>query len=76
MRKCACHWNNELDAQVAINRVDDAGEDMHSALPTIASLRRRAADRRLVRRTGWWRYLKTATPACQSVADVKVAVAF
>jgi hypothetical protein len=30
----------------------------------------------LVRRTGWWRYLKTATPACQSVADVKVAVAF
>jgi hypothetical protein len=31
MRKCACDWNNELDAQVAINRLDDAGEDMSSA---------------------------------------------
>ena len=31
MRKCACDWNNELDAQVAINRVDDAGEDMKPA---------------------------------------------
>jgi uncharacterized protein DUF1214 len=34
MRKCACDWNNELDAQVAINRLDDfddAGEDMAPA---------------------------------------------
>src|SRR5690606_14122144 len=28
MRKCACDWNNEQDAQVAINRLDDPGEDM------------------------------------------------
>ncbi|HEY6428783.1 MAG TPA: DUF1214 domain-containing protein [Acidimicrobiales bacterium] len=28
MRKCACDWNNELDAQVAINRLDDPGDDM------------------------------------------------
>ena len=28
MRKCSCDWNNEIDAQVAINRLDDAGEDM------------------------------------------------
>jgi hypothetical protein len=28
MRKCACDWNNELDARVAIERVDDGGADM------------------------------------------------
>ena len=28
MRKCACDWNTEVDAQVAINRLDDDGEDM------------------------------------------------
>ncbi len=31
MRKCACDWNTEVDAQVAINRLDDAGEDMQPA---------------------------------------------
>jgi hypothetical protein len=31
MRKCACDWNTEIDAQVAINRLDDAGEDMQPA---------------------------------------------
>ncbi|MGV0606265.1 DUF1214 domain-containing protein [Mycolicibacterium sp. XJ1904] len=31
MRKCACDWNAEIDAQVAINRLDDAGEDMSPA---------------------------------------------
>ncbi|AEV76783.1 hypothetical protein MycrhN_6326 [Mycolicibacterium rhodesiae NBB3] len=31
MRKCACDWNTEIDAQVAINRLDDAGEDMSPA---------------------------------------------
>jgi hypothetical protein len=31
MRKCACDWNNELDARVAINRLDDRGEDMSPA---------------------------------------------
>ena len=31
MRKCACDWNTEIDAQVAINRLDDAGEDMAPA---------------------------------------------
>ncbi len=31
MRKCACDWNNEIDAQVAINRLDDGGEDMSPA---------------------------------------------
>lgn len=31
MRKCACDWNNEIDAQVAINRLDDPGEDMAPA---------------------------------------------
>jgi hypothetical protein len=31
MRKCACDWNIEIDAQVAINRLDDAGEDMAPA---------------------------------------------
>ena len=25
MRKCACDWNNEIDARVAINRLDDPG---------------------------------------------------
>jgi hypothetical protein len=28
MRKCACDWKNELDARVAINRLDDGGQDM------------------------------------------------
>jgi hypothetical protein len=28
MRKCACDWRNEVDARVAINRLDDPGEDM------------------------------------------------
>jgi hypothetical protein len=28
MRKCACDWNHELDARVAIERVDDGGADM------------------------------------------------
>ncbi len=31
MRKCACDWNTEVDAQVAINRLDDGGEDMKPA---------------------------------------------
>ena len=31
MRKCACDWNTEIDAQVAINRLDDSGEDMAPA---------------------------------------------
>ncbi|MBX6387766.1 MAG: DUF1214 domain-containing protein [Frankia sp.] len=28
MRKCSCDWINEVDARVAINRLDDPGEDM------------------------------------------------
>jgi hypothetical protein len=28
LRKCACDWVNEVDARIAINRLDDAGEDM------------------------------------------------
>ena len=28
MRKCACDWNREVDASVAIERVDDGGADM------------------------------------------------
>jgi len=28
MRKCSCDWNREIDARVAIERVDDAGADM------------------------------------------------
>lgn len=28
MRKCACDWSNEIDARVAVNRLDDTGEDM------------------------------------------------
>lgn len=28
MRKCACDWRNEVDARVAINRLDDPGADM------------------------------------------------
>lgn len=27
MRKCACDWNNEVDARVTIDRIDDADED-------------------------------------------------
>ena len=28
MRKCSCDWSNEVDARVAINRLDDGGADM------------------------------------------------
>jgi hypothetical protein len=28
MRKCSCDWRNEVDARVAIERLDDPGEDM------------------------------------------------
>lgn len=28
MRRCACDWRNEVDAQVAIERLDDGGADM------------------------------------------------
>lgn len=28
MRKCACDWRNEIDARVAIDRLDDGGSDM------------------------------------------------
>jgi len=28
MRKCACDWNREIDASVAIDRIDGGGEDM------------------------------------------------
>jgi hypothetical protein len=28
MRKCSCDWNRELDARVAIDRLDDGGADM------------------------------------------------
>jgi hypothetical protein len=28
MRKCACDWGNEIDARVAIGRLDDIGSDM------------------------------------------------
>ena len=28
MRKCSCDWTNEVDARVAIDRLDDAGADM------------------------------------------------
>jgi hypothetical protein len=28
MRKCACDWKHEVDARVAINRLDDPGGDM------------------------------------------------
>jgi hypothetical protein len=28
MRKCACDWKHEVDARVAINRLDDPGQDM------------------------------------------------
>jgi hypothetical protein len=28
MRACSCDWNNEIDARVAVNRLDDPGEDM------------------------------------------------
>jgi hypothetical protein len=28
MRKCSCDWKNEQDARVAINRLDDGGQDM------------------------------------------------
>jgi hypothetical protein len=28
MRKCSCDWNHEIDARVAIDRVDDGGADM------------------------------------------------
>jgi len=28
MRRCSCDWNHEIDARVAIERVDDGGADM------------------------------------------------
>ena len=28
MRKCSCDWRHEVDARVAVNRLDDPGEDM------------------------------------------------
>lgn len=28
MRKCACDWQHEVDARVAVNRLDDPGSDM------------------------------------------------
>jgi hypothetical protein len=28
MRKCSCDWNHEVDASVAVNRLDDPGRDM------------------------------------------------
>jgi hypothetical protein len=28
MRRCSCDWTNEIDARVAIERLDDGGEDM------------------------------------------------
>ena len=28
MRKCSCDWNHEIDARVAIERLDDRGADM------------------------------------------------
>jgi hypothetical protein len=28
MRKCACDWKHEVDARVAVNRLDDGGADM------------------------------------------------
>jgi hypothetical protein len=28
MRRCACDWRNEVDARIAIQRLDDPGEDM------------------------------------------------
>lgn len=39
MRKCACDWRNEVDARVAIERLDDPGADM-----TAAEFARRFAD--------------------------------
>jgi hypothetical protein len=28
MRRCSCDWKHEVDARVAVNRLDDRGEDM------------------------------------------------
>lgn len=39
MRKCACDWNSEIDASVAIERLDDGGADM-----TPEQIARRIAD--------------------------------
>ena len=39
MRKCACDWNSEVDASVAIERLDDGGADM-----TPEEIARRIAD--------------------------------
>ena len=39
MRKCSCDWIHEVDARVAINRLDDDGADM-----TPAEIARRFAD--------------------------------
>ncbi len=43
MRRCSCDWNNEEDARVAINRLDDGGADM-----TPEEIARRFSDL-----TGW-----------------------
>jgi Protein of unknown function (DUF1214) len=39
LRKCSADWNNEVDARIAINRLDDSGEDM-----TPAEIAERMAD--------------------------------
>ena len=31
MRRCSCDWTNEVDARVAIERLDDGGADMTPA---------------------------------------------
>jgi hypothetical protein len=31
MRKCSCDWNHEIDARVAVQRLDDLGADMTAA---------------------------------------------
>ena len=39
MRHCSCDWNREIDARVAVNRLDDGGADM-----TPAEIARRFSD--------------------------------
>jgi hypothetical protein len=41
MRLCSCDWKNEVDARIAVNRLDDPGEDM-----TAAEIARRFGDMR------------------------------
>jgi len=31
MRRCSCDWNREIDARVAVNRLDDGGADLSPA---------------------------------------------